>query len=148
MKQLILTDIADAFADEPMKIGDRLQILGISKKESAEHFAKDLLETVVHGSSFLKFFQNNIDKLSFDDNVPAEGLPENYVNPYEDKQKTIDQRLSDLEMTAEDKLELFDQDTLDLLVSGQEFTDFLVSNKQKFLEKLGSLAMEEKTDAT
>ena len=145
MKQLTLTDIVSAFDDKPSPIGDRLTILGVDKKTSSGLFSKELLSTSVYGTSFLKFFQENADKLVSDDGkVPPDKLPDDFVNPYEDTPKAIGQRLSEVGLTDEDKSGMFDKDTLNLSVSGGEFTDFLVKNDKKLLNKLGQLAMGEK----
>ena len=143
MKQLNIIDIADAFADEPSSIGDRLAILGVDGKTARRYFAKELLETSVYGVSFLKFFQDNIGKFGYTDGIPPDKLPENYVNPYEDAPKMIGQRLSEIGMTDEDKSGLFDRDTLNLSVSGGEFTDFIVKNQKKLLGKIEQLALKE-----
>jgi len=145
MKQLTLTDIASAFDDKPSPIGDRLAILGIDKKTASSIFSKELLFTSVYGASFLKFFQENVARLGFDDVlIPPEKLPDDFVNPYDDTPKTVGQRLSEVGLTDEDKSTLFDPDTLNLTVNGSEFTDFLVKNDKKLLGKLEQLAINEK----
>lgn len=145
MKQLTLAEIAAAFEDKPSSIGERLAILGIDKKTASGLFSKELLATSVYGASFLKFFQENSAKLGFDDDkIPPEKLPDDFVNPYDDAPKTVDQRLSEVGLADEDKSTMFDPDTLNLTVSGDEFTDFLVKNQKKLLGKLEQLAVSEK----
>ena len=145
MKQLTLSDIASAFDDKPLPIGDRLAILGIDKKMANSLFSKELLATSVYGSSFLKFFQENVARFVSDDGlIPPEKLPDDFANPYDDTPKTLGQRLSEVGFSDEDKSTLFDPDTLNLAVNGNEFTDFLVKNDKKLLGKLEQLAISEK----
>ena len=143
MKQLTLIDISDAFVDDPLPISDRLAILGIDQRTASSNFSKELLENSVYGSSFLKFFQENVDKLTLGGGIPPRKLPENFVNPYDDAPKTIGQRLAEIGLTDEDKSAMFNGDSLNLSVSGEEFTEFLVNNQKKLLGKLEQLALKD-----
>lgn len=144
MKTLTLVDIVDAFDDKPLPIGDRLAILGVDKKTSSKYFSKELLDTSVYGSSFLKFFQENAQNLAPPDLIPPDKTSEGFVNAYDDTNLTIGQRLDALGVSEKDKSAMFDQDILNLTVSGEEFTEFIVKNQKKFLGKLEQLAMSEK----
>lgn len=145
MKQLTLSDIGIAFDDKPAPIGDRLVLLGVDKKTAASLFSKEFLETSVYGSSFLKFFQENSAKLGVDDGlIPPVPLPADFVNAYDAAPKTLGQRLSESGLDQKDISGMFDQDILNLSVSGEEFTDFIVKNQKKFLGKLEQLALSEK----
>lgn len=145
MKQLTLSNIGIAFDDKPAPIGDRLEILGIDRKTAASFFSKELLDTSVYGSSFLKFFQGNNTKLGVDDGlIPPEPLPADFVNAYDATSKTLGQRLSESGLDQKDISGMFDRDILNLSVSGEEFTDFIVKNQKKFLGKLEQLALSEK----
>ncbi|HLA04211.1 MAG TPA: hypothetical protein VJ065_03185 [Patescibacteria group bacterium] len=143
MKQLSIIDVLDAFSDEPISIGDRLVILGFKKDETAKAFSKSLLEAKVYGSSFLKFLQDNAAKLPDTIGVPPQPLPDGFANPYDSGPKTIGQRLTEIGMAENDKSEMFDRDTLNLSVGGEEFTEFLVRNQKKLLGKIEQMAMKE-----
>src|SRR3990167_3354645 len=77
MNQITLDKVLDALKDEPISIGDRLLLLGLSKDEIKGKFSPDVLNTAVYGSSFLKFLQDNAKILAdLDRGIPAQELPE------------------------------------------------------------------------
>lgn len=115
--------------------------LGIDREEVEKLFSKDLLNTSVYASSFLKFFQENLGRLKLDGQIPAEDLPSDFVNPYEDSPKPIGQRLSEIGVSGEDKTGLFDEETLKLNVNGEEFSAFLANSKTKLLGSLEKTAI-------
>jgi len=145
MKQLVITDIIDAFSDDALSIGDRLIIVGFSRESLEKKFPKELLDTVVYGSSFLKFFQVNALKLVDNEGIPTEKLPADFINAFEDSPKTIGQRLTESGLSKDDLEQLFDPATQDLLVNGGEFTEFLIKNQKKLFGKIEQLALKEKS---
>ena len=93
MKQLTLSDVIAAFRDKPTPIIDRLEKLGLDKKNLAEKFSRELLSAQVYGSSFLKFLQDNIELLGIEETIEAQELPANYKNPFEKSGAKIGDRL-------------------------------------------------------
>ena len=118
--------------------------MGVDEKTASKYFSKELLATSVYGSSFLKFFQENSQKLAPDNLVAPEKLPNNFVNGYDNASMTIGQRLDALGISAKDTSGMFGKDILNLAVDSEEFTDFIVKNQAKFLGKLDQLAGSEK----
>src|SRR3989344_8486149 len=89
MNQITLDKVLGALKDEPVSIGDRLLLLGLSKDEIKEKFSPDVLNTAVYGSSFLKFLQDNKGILAeVDRGIPAKELPKDYKNPFANEQAT------------------------------------------------------------
>ncbi len=138
MKQLTISSVVDAFADEPISIGDRLEILGVPKSEQAKKFSASLLKTQVYASSFVKFLADNSSLI--DDKIPAKELPADYKNPFDSSGQTVRDRLDALGISAGDYQEMFDNNTLDLSLTGVEFQDFILNNQDRFLGKLEKLA--------
>ena len=146
MKQLTLDSIIEGLPDEPISIGDRLTTLGV-EEDTLSTFSKELLETVVYGSSFLKFLQENKHKLGINEEIPAEALPEDFKDAFEDKEETLENRLVAAGFPKEDLGSIFGQDTLKLSLTGQEFTAFIEKNPDKFLAGIKNLAGVGATDA-
>lgn len=140
MKQKTFGNLIEALSDEPKPIGERLEALGLEREAFEKLFSKELLLTPVYGSSFLKFLQDNKDSLSMDDEIPAQPLPQDYKNPFEEESSTIRTRLSELGLSEKDVDSLFDKDVLGLNLTGGEFQDFIINNQDKFLGKLQELA--------
>jgi len=138
MKQLIISDVVAALTDKPTAIGDRLATLGLTKEEAGKKFSEEILKTEVYASSFAKFLQDNAAILS--DTIAAKELPEDYKNPFEAESNTVGDRLTALGVEDKDIKDMFDKNTLDLSLNGDEFQDFIVKNQAKFLGKLESLA--------
>ncbi|MBI3341627.1 hypothetical protein HY024_00730 [Candidatus Curtissbacteria bacterium] len=140
MKQLSLTELTSALSDDPKTIGERLEILGITKEDTAGKIPDDALGLTVYGSSFLKFLQDNASKLEVE-GIPAEKLPADYVNPFDEKNLTIGERLKALDIKDEDVDAMFSAEALSVNVSGNEFQDFILQNQEKFLSKIQELAL-------
>ena len=141
MKQLTLSNVIEALKDEPASIGERLEALGLSKDDLGKNFSADVLNTAVYGSSFLKFLQDNTDKLAgFDRGIPAKELPEDYKNPFDNHNRPITQRLTELGVDIKEIKKMFGNDVLNLSVNGEEFQNFIVQNQDKFLGELEKLA--------
>lgn len=140
MKQLTLTEVLASLDDQPATIGARLEGLGLTADELDGVFANDILETSVYGSSFLKFLNDNRDKLSFYEDIPAGELPADFKNAFDDGGMTIGERLAAMDV---DTGETFSTDILNLSVSGDEFQEFLLKNQDKFLARLEELASAE-----
>lgn len=138
MKQKSIRNILDAFSDKPAPIGERLEAIGISKKELEGKFSKELLSMDVYGSSFVKFLQDNRDVLVENDVVEGKPLPSDFVNPFDDSLMTIGSRLSLLGVVGKDGL--FSKDVLNLQVSGDEFQSFIAQNQEKFIREIGRMA--------
>ncbi|MEK7581453.1 MAG: hypothetical protein AAB512_04160 [Patescibacteria group bacterium] len=146
MKQLTLDTIIDGLSDAPISIGDRLTTLGV-EENTLSTFSKELLETVVYGSSFLKFLQENRDKLGINGEIPAEALPEDFKDAFEEGEATLENRLVAAGFPKEDLSAIFGEDTLQLSLSAQEFTAFIEKNPDKFLAGIKNLAGVGATDA-
>lgn len=141
MKQPTLKNIIDALRDEPVSIGERLEDLGLDEEEVKGKFSKDILETAVYGSSFAKFLQDNADKLSdVDRGIPAQELPVNFKNPFDDETRSVARRLDELGIKRKDVEAMFGDDVLNLNLTGDEFQDFIVKHQNKFLGQLEKLA--------
>lgn len=138
MKQLTITNVLAAFTDEPISISERLELLGIGKEEQAKKFSVDVLKVQIYASSFAKFLQDNSSLI--DDKIPTDELPDDYKNPFDTDSVKIGDRLSALGLKPDEYEQLFDKKTLDLSISGVEFQDFIISNQDKFLDKLKNLA--------
>ena len=132
MKQLTLDTIISGLRDEPVSIRDRLSTLGVDAEAFAS-FSDELLDTKVYGTSFLKFLQDNKAKLSINQEIPAKPLPEGFKDAFEDEEETLENRLVAAGFPKEDLTKTFGADTLKLSLSGQEFTDFIEQNPDKFL---------------
>lgn len=140
MKQLTISNIIAALGDEPKTIGERLEILGISRDDVRDNFSQETLDMRVYGSSFLKFLQDNAQIFSVGEPVEAEALPADFKNPFEGDQKTIGARLDEMGLARGDINGLFTDDTLNLSVNAEEFQDFIASNGKKFLGKLEQIS--------
>src|SRR3990167_7877797 len=141
MNQITLDKVLDALKDEPVSIGDRLLLLGLSKDEIKEKFSPDVLNTAVYGSSLLKFLQDNKNLLAdLDRGIPAKELPKDYKNPFDNQAGTVAQKLDQLGIDKKEVKEMFGDDVLNLSVNGEEFQNFIVQNQDKFLGELGRLA--------
>lgn len=140
MKQKTFSNLIDALSDAPIPIGDRLEALGLSRDEFEKKFSKELLLMPVYGSSFLKFLQDNKDTLGSNEGIPAQPLPTDYKNPFEDESSPVRTRLSELGLSDGETSSMFTKDVLDLSVTGTEFQDFIVNNQDKFLGQLEKLA--------
>lgn len=140
MKQLTLSDVILAFRDEPTSIADRLNALGIDKKNVSSKFSKELLSTQVLGASFLRFVQENVDALGIEELTEATPLPANYKNPFEKSGAKIGDRLIALGLGDEAKA-LFSKDALNLEVLGSEFENFIKQNQDKFLGEMEKQAV-------
>ncbi|MEX2028263.1 MAG: hypothetical protein WD988_02075 [Candidatus Curtissbacteria bacterium] len=140
MKQLTLTEVLKSLEDQPSPIGARLESLGLTAEELAGQFSKEILETSVYGSSFLKFLNDNRDKLSFEQDIAPEELPADFKNAFDDTDMTIGERLAAMDMDASD---IFGAEVLSLSVNSQEFQDFILQNQEKFLAKLDQMAQVE-----
>src|SRR3972149_11766351 len=122
MNQITLDKVLDALKDEPVSIGDRLLLIGLSKDEIKGKFSPDVLNTAVYGSSFLKFLQDNKNLLAeFDRGIPAKELPKDYKNPFDDKPDTVAQKLNQLGIDKKEVKKMFGDDVLNLSVNGEEF---------------------------
>lgn len=139
MKQLSLTELTAALSDEPKTIGERLEILGITKGDTARKIPEDALGLVVYGSSFLKFLQDNASKLDVEGIEPEE-IPADFVNPFDDNNLTIGERLKALDLKEEDINSMFSPEALNVVVGGDEFQEFIIKNQEKFLDKIGQIA--------
>src|SRR3990167_6458038 len=141
MNQITLDKVLDALKDEPVSIGDRLLLLGLSKDEIKKKFSSDILNTTVYGSSFLKFLQDNKNLLAdFDRGIPPKELPKDYKNPFENETGTVADKLDQLGIDKKEVHKMFGDDVLNLSVNGEEFHNFIVQNQDKFLGELGRLA--------
>ncbi len=140
MKQLTLSDVILAFRDEPTAISDRLQALGLDNKDISSKFSRELLSTLVLGTSFLKFVQENVGALGIEELTEPTPLPANYKNPFEKSGAKIGDRLIALGLGDEAK-ELFSKDTLNLEVLGSEFENFIKQNQDKFLGEMEKQAV-------
>lgn len=141
MNQITLDKVLDALKDEPVSIGDRLLLLGLSKDEIKEKFSPDVLNTAVYGSSFLKFLQDNAKILAdLDRGIPAKELPKDYKNPFADESGTVAEKLDQLGIDKKEIHKMFGDDVLNLSVNGEEFQNFIVQNQDKFLGELDRLA--------
>ncbi len=136
MKPLTLTDVLESLDDKPASIGTRLEGLGLTAEELAGVFSKDILETSVYASSFIKFLNDNKDKLSFEQDIPAAELPADFKNAFEDEGMTIGDRLAAMDV---DTGSTFSQEILGLSVNGEEFQDFLLKNQDKFFALMENL---------
>lgn len=143
MKQPTLGNIISALADEPATIAQRLLTLGLDQSEFEGKFAPDVLNLSVYGSSFLKFLQDNADKLQVDGNIPQEALPEDYKNGFAEEGMPVFDRLVGLGLSDEEAKGLFSADVLATTLSGKEFQDLLVANQDKLMGKLEELAQKE-----
>ena len=141
MNQITLDKVLDALKDEPVSIGDRLLLIGLSKDEIKGKFSPDVLNTAVYGSSFLKFLQDNKGILAeFDRGIPAKELPKDYKNPFADESSTVAEKLAQLGIGKKEVNKMFGDEILNLSVNGEEFQNFIVQNQDKFLDELGKLA--------
>src|SRR3989344_1870149 len=141
MKQITLDKVLDALKDEPVSIGDRLLLLGLSKDEIKEKFSSDILNTAVYGSSFLKFLQDNKGILAeVDRGIPAKELPKDYKNPFANEPGTVAEKLDQLGIDKKEIHKMFDDNVLNLSVNGEEFQNFIAQNQDKFLGELERLA--------
>ena len=141
MNQITLDKVLDALKDEPVSIGDRLLLLGLSKDEIKEKFSSDILNTAVYGSSFLKFLQDNAKILAdLDRGIPAKELPKNYKNPFDNEAGTVSEKLDQLGIDKKEVHKMFGDDVLNLSVNGEEFQNFIAQNQNKFLGELEKLA--------
>src|SRR3990167_7363541 len=141
MNQITLDKVLDALKDEPVSIGDRLLLIGLSKDEIKGKFSPDVLNTAAYGSSFLKFLQDNKGILAdLDRGIPAKELPKDYKNPFDDSAGTLADKLDQLGLDKKEVHKMFDGDVLNLSVNGEEFQNFIVQNQDKFLGELGRLA--------
>lgn len=139
MKQLSLSELTAALSDEPKTIGERLEMLGITREDTAGVIPDDALALSVYGSSFLKFLQENAGKLEVE-GIPAEELPADYINPFDDNGLTIGDRLKALDLNEAEVNSMFSPEALGVVVNGDEFQDFILQNQDKFLDKLEKLA--------
>jgi len=121
MNQITLDKVLDALKDEPVSIGDRLLLIGLSKDEIKGKFSPDVLNTAVYGSSFLKFLQD-------------------YKNPFADESSTVREKLNQLGIDKKEIHKMFGAEVLNLSVNGEEFQNFIVQNQDKFLGELERLA--------
>ncbi|KKR49378.1 MAG: hypothetical protein UX79_C0031G0007 [candidate division WWE3 bacterium GW2011_GWB1_47_11] len=141
MNQITLDKVLDALKDEPVSIGDRLLLLGLSKDEIKEKFSSDILNTAVYGSSFLKFLQDNAKILAdLDRGIPAKELPKDYKNPFDNEAGTVAEKLYQLGINKKEVEKMFGGDILNLSVNGEEFQNFIAQNQNKFLGELEKLA--------
>lgn len=138
MKQKTIKSVIDAFEDSPKAISQRLEELGLSKRDFEGKFSKDLLSMQVYGSSFLKFLQENSRTLISNDPVEVQALPSDFVNPFDDGSMSVGKRLSLLGVIGKDTL--FSKDVLDLQVSGDEFQNFISKNRDMFIREIGRIA--------
>jgi hypothetical protein len=136
MKQLNLNELVEAFSDQPKTIADRLAILGYSKDDLNGKISEETLTLSVYGSSFLKFLHDNANKLE-----PAQ-LAQSQItdlNPFEDTEQTIGARLKALELEPEVISGMFSEDSLKVAVNGEQFQEFILQNRDKFLNYVDSL---------
>src|SRR3990167_1078643 len=141
MNQITLDKVLDALKDEPVSIGDRLLLLGLSKDEIKEKFSADVLNTTVYGSSFLKFLQDNKGILAeVDRGIPAKELHKDYKNPFDNEAGTVADKLDQLGLDKKEIHKMFGDEVLNLSVNGEEFQNFIVQNQDKFLGELERLA--------
>lgn len=141
MKQLNLNELVQAFSDEPKTIADRLGILGFDKTDLEGRIPEDALSLSVYGSSFLKFLHENATKIETDQKaLPTENSPANLVNPFESDDLTLEQRFKALDISKNNLAEMFSPEALTTVVSVQEFQDFILQNKEKFLHNFDKLA--------
>jgi hypothetical protein len=129
MKQLTLTDVLKALGDEPRSIGDRLKSLGLTLDEIKGKFSDEVLGMIVYGSSFLRFLHDNSQAFLLDEPIAAKPLPADFQNPFDEKLRSIGDRLKNLDVSSETTKKIFSKDTLNLKVSGDEFQDFLLSHQ-------------------
>lgn len=125
--------------DEPATIGDRLSELGVDET-AKKKFSSEVLAANVYGTSFLKFLQDNRGKLGLADEIPAEKLPDDFVNAFDDGEETLERRLVASGFSKADAQEMFDDDALGLYLSGDEFQDFLEKNRDTFIGGIKKLA--------
>ncbi|OGD87517.1 hypothetical protein A2870_04170 [Candidatus Curtissbacteria bacterium RIFCSPHIGHO2_01_FULL_41_11] len=138
MKQKSVNNLIGALSDEPKAIGVRLEELGFDPQEVSKKFSEDLLAMPVYGSSFIKFLQDNRSAFENDPFIPADPLPADFKNPFDDKSMSIGDRLAELGLEKRDTL--FSKDILNLEVTGDEFQGFITKNQAKFIGEIGRLA--------
>ncbi|KKR78209.1 MAG: hypothetical protein UU23_C0002G0036 [Candidatus Curtissbacteria bacterium GW2011_GWA1_40_9] len=139
MKQISINEVIDAFGEEPVSIGDRLKALGFDDEDTAG-FSEELLGTQVYASSFVKFLQDNREKLSVSFKIPAKQVPHDFINPFGEGEETLERRLIAIGFSVDDFGGVFERDVLDLEVTGDEFQQFLEANKEKILGKIDHMA--------
>ena len=139
MKQLTLSSVIGAMSDEPKTIGERLASLGVNQEVYQKHFSADILGIVVYGSSFLKFLQDNAKLLAFDEEIPAQVLPVDFKNPFNEQLHKVGERLDALNIGDKEAKAMFGDDVLNLSVTGAEFQNFLIQNQDKFFQALDKL---------
>lgn len=142
MKQITISDILNAFDEEPISIGDRLKALGISDKELS-FFSKELLETKVYASSFVKFIHDNKNKFANEILIPPGELPENWKDPYEPGEVSVLDRLNAIGFAKEEVQSIFDDDVLRLKVNPGEFENLLKAYEKKLFDHMNLLANQE-----
>lgn len=128
MKQLTLNDLINAFGDKAKAIGERLKVLGFEDSDIEGKFSRDLLGTSVYGSSFLKFFQDNIGVLS------PKGSGLGFSGGFGEDQQAVTARLKELGIKEEDAKKVFGDDVLSLTLSGDEFQNLILANQDKVLQ--------------
>lgn len=139
MKQLALDEIIEALSDKPAQVGDRLAALGVEEEVSSK-FSAEVLSTTVYGSSFLKFLQDNKSKLGESAKIPAEAIPEDFVNAFDEGEMTLEDRLVATGFPKENLDEMFHEDVLKLALNGDEFQNFIETNRDKFVGGIQKLA--------
>lgn len=140
MKQLTLSDVISAMSDTPKPIGERLAVLGLDRSNFEGKFSREILAMAVYGASFLKFLQDNAGVLEIDERIPAQPLPADFKNPFDDEVRSIEERLVEIGMSREEASGMFGQDVLGLKLNGDEFQTFISQNQDKFLSQLEKLA--------
>lgn len=140
MKQLNLSEIVQAFCDEPKTIAERLAILGYSRGDLAGKIPEDALSLSVYGTSFLKFLHENAAKIETgQQGTLGKNLSADLVNPFEDENLTLEQRFEALDISKNNLLEMFSKEVLTTVVSADQFQDFIIQNKEKFLNNFDKL---------
>lgn len=132
MKQLTLDELIDALGDKPASIGDRLGMLGV-EEDVIDKFPEELLGTKVYGTSFLKFLADNKNKLKESAKIPANPLPADFVNAFDDGEMTLEKRLEASGLPRKTIEEMFLKETLNLELNGDEFQQFINDHRDRFI---------------
>lgn len=141
MKQISISQVVEAFGDEPTAIGDRLKALGVDD-EVLEQFSTELLSAKVYASSFVKFLHDNKQKLG-QESIPSADLPDSFKSVFDAGPISIKERLMATGLSHEQINGLFNPDLLNLLVESDEFIQIMKINQKQFLTKLGEVASKE-----
>ena len=142
MKQISITEVLEAFGDKPASIADRLGVLGADEKEISV-FSKELLETQIYASSFIKFLQDNKARFATEILIPAKEIPSDWKDPFEEGEISVLARFVAIGFAKEELLPMFSEDVLSLRVGADEFQGLLRDNEKKLFERMNFLASQD-----